>query len=254
MELIKLEKPEKLLNEDNIRVDGRKLHDLRPIKMEVGVLPKANGSAYIEMGGNKILASVYGPREVHPRHLAISNRAVFRCLYRMATFSVDERKSPAPSRRESELSMVIGQALEPSIFLNYYPRTMIDCTILVIQADGGTRCASINAASLALADAGISMRGLVSAVAIGKIEGTLVTDLNNIEDQFGDGDLPIAILYPIKEITLIQFDGLLTSDEFKESIDLAFNACELIYKKQLDALRSKYLSEFEGQNRKEERE
>ncbi|MHA1311144.1 MAG: exosome complex exonuclease Rrp41 [Candidatus Helarchaeota archaeon] len=252
MELIKLEKPEKLIDENNIRVDGRKLNDLRPIKMEVGVLPKANGSAYVEMGGNKILASVYGPREVHPRHLAESNKAVFRCLYRMATFSVDERKSPAPSRRENELSMVIGQALEPAIFLNYYPKTMIECTILVIQADGGTRCASINAASLALADAGIAMRGLVSAVAIGKADGKLIVDLNNVEDQFGEGDLPIAILYPLKEVSLIQFDGILTNEEFQQCINLAYDACEIIFNKQIEALHKRYSKEIiEKDNKKE---
>ncbi|MBD3229467.1 MAG: exosome complex exonuclease Rrp41 [Candidatus Lokiarchaeota archaeon] len=245
MELIKLEKPEKLLDENDIRVDGRGLYDLRPIKMKVGILPKAAGSAYVEMGGNKILASVYGPREVHPRHLAKSHRAVLRCLYRMATFSVDERKSPAPSRRENELSMVIGQALEPSVFLEYYPKTMIELTVLIIQADGGTRCASINAGSLALADAGIAMKGIVSAVAVGKINGKLVVDLNNVEDQFGDGDLPVAISNNSKEISLIQFDGTLTYDEFKKCLDMSYDACETIADKQIEALKDKYSRDFE---------
>jgi len=244
VELIKMERPERLLDENNIRVDGRDLTALRDIKMEVGVLSKANGSAYIEMGNNKILASVYGPREVHPRHLSESNKAILRCVYRMATFSVDERKSPAPSRRENELSMIIGQALEPAIFLEYYPRTVIDCTILVMQADGGTRCASINAASLALADAGLAMRGLVSAVAVGKIDGKLIVDLNNIEDQYGEGDLPIAILNTTGDITLIQFDGLITKDEFLQCLDMAYKACEIIAQKQIEALRSKYTREI----------
>ena len=243
MELFKLKKPDRLLD-NNIRVDGRGLKDLRPIKMEVGVLPKANGSAYVEMGGNKVIASVYGPKEVHPRHLAKANRAVLRCLYRMATFSVDERKSPAPSRREHELSMIIGQALEPSIFLNYYPRTIIDCTIIILQADGGTRCASINAASLALADTGIAMKGLISSVAVGKIEGKLIVDLNNVEDQFGDGDLPIALLNTTKDVSLIQFDGKLTPDEFKESVEMAYEACKVITEKQVEAIKLKYSNDF----------
>jgi exosome complex component RRP41 len=75
----------------------------------------------------------------------------------MAPFSVQERKSPAPSRREIELSKVIRESLQPSVFMEYYPRTMIDVFIEILQADGGTRCASITAASLALADAGIPM-------------------------------------------------------------------------------------------------
>lgn len=76
----------KLVNENGIRIDGRKIDELRPIKMEVGVLNNADGSAYIEQGKNKILAAVYGPREAHPRHLALPDRAVLRCRYHMASF------------------------------------------------------------------------------------------------------------------------------------------------------------------------
>ncbi|MCX8171676.1 MAG: exosome complex exonuclease Rrp41, partial [Candidatus Bathyarchaeota archaeon] len=69
----------RLIDEKGLRVDGRKPNELRPIKMEVGVLSNADGSAYIEQGKNKILAAVYGPREVHPRHLALPDRALLRC-------------------------------------------------------------------------------------------------------------------------------------------------------------------------------
>ncbi|HIE19322.1 TPA: exosome complex exonuclease Rrp41, partial [Candidatus Bathyarchaeota archaeon] len=68
----------KLVDENGIRTDGRKLDELRPIKLEVGILNNADGSAYIEQGKNKILAAVYGPREVHPRHLALPDRALLR--------------------------------------------------------------------------------------------------------------------------------------------------------------------------------
>src|SRR3972149_10006018 len=164
-----MSKPEiKLIDENGLRVDGRRLDELRPIKMEVGVLDKADGSAYVEHGKNRIIAAIYGPREAHPKHIALADRAVIKCRYHMAPFSVEERKSPAPSRRELELSKVIRESLEPTIFLEYYPRTSIDLFIEVLQADGGTRCAGITAAALALADAGIPMRDLVSACAAGK--------------------------------------------------------------------------------------
>jgi len=58
--------PERLIDENSSRVDGRRPDELRPIKMEVGVLDKADGSAYLEQGKNKILVAVYGPREAHP--------------------------------------------------------------------------------------------------------------------------------------------------------------------------------------------
>ena len=234
-------KPEKLIDKDDIRLDGRKLNELRPVKIEVSVLGNADGSAYIEQGKNKILAAVYGPKDVHPRHLALPDRAVLRCRYHMAPFSVDERKSPAPSRREVELSKVIREALEPSIFVEYYPRTSIDIFIEVLQADGGTRCAGITTASLALADAGIPMRDLVVACAAGKVEGRLVLDLMDTEDKVGEADVPLALMPNLNAVTLLQMDGSLTIEEFEKAINLALEGCKQLYTLQKEALKSKYV-------------
>jgi len=59
-----------LLDENGIRSDGRKVDETRKVTIKAGVLKNANGSAYIEFGANKILAGVFGPRDVHPKHLA----------------------------------------------------------------------------------------------------------------------------------------------------------------------------------------
>lgn len=235
-------KPEKLIDENDVRIDGRKLDELRPAKIEVGVLGNADGSAYIEQGKNKILAAVYGPREVHPRHLALPDRSLLRCRYHMAPFSVEERKSPAPSRREVEISKVIREALEPSVFVEYYPRTSVDIFIEVLQADGGTRCAGITAASLALADAGIPMRDLVVACAAGKVEGRLVLDLTDLEDKGGEADLPLALMPNLNAITLLQMDGGLTIDEFEKALNLALDGCKRLYELQKEASKSKYVA------------
>jgi len=235
-------KPEKLVDENDVRIDGRKLNELRPIKIEVAVLGNADGSAYIEQGKNKILAAVYGPKEVHPRHLALPDRALLRCRYHMAPFSVEERKSPAPSRREMELSKVIREALEPSVFVEYYPRTSVDIFIEVLQADGGTRCAGITAASLALADAGIPMRDLVVACAGGKVDGRLVLDLTDTEDKKGEADVPLALMPNFNAITLLQMDGSLTIDEFEKVISLVLDGCKSLHALQKEALKSKYVA------------
>lgn len=233
-------KLEKLIDKDDIRIDGRKLDELRPVKFGVDVLANADGSAYIEQGRNKILAAVYGPAEVHPRHLALPDRAVLRCRYHMAPFSVDERKSPAPSRREVELSKVIRQSLEPSVFLEYYPRTSVDIFIEVLQADGGTRCAGITAAALALADSGIPMRDLVAACAAGKIEGRLVLDLVDIEDKVGEADVPVAFMPNLNAVTLLQMDGSLTTEEFEKALNLAIDGCKKLHTMQKEVLKSRY--------------
>ncbi len=229
-----------LIDEKGLRTDGRRYDELRPIKLSVGYLSRADGSAYIEHGRNKIVVAVYGPRELHPRHLAQSDRALLRVTYRMATFSVSERKRPAPSRREYEISMVIRQALEPMLFLKNYPRTVIDVFIQVLEADGGSRCASTTAASLALADAGIPMRSLVAGVSAGKADNKIVLDLSDIEDKEGSADVPVVMAYDRGEYMLLQMDGKLTAKELAEALGLAEEGIKKIHEMQKAVLMEQY--------------
>jgi exosome complex component RRP41 len=235
------EKTDKLIDKKGIRGDGRKADELRPLKLQVGVLPNADGSAYIEHGKNKILAAAFGPREMHPKHLAQADRMVLRCRYHMAPFSVPERKSPAPSRREVELSKVIKESLEPALFLELYPRTGVDVFVEVLQADGGTRCASITAAALAIADAGVPMKDLVVACAAGKVDDTVVLDLYDAEDKLGAADVPVAYMPNLNAVTLLQMDGVLAPDEFEKAVNMAMEGCKKIYVMQKEALKTKYM-------------
>jgi exosome complex component RRP41 len=246
--------PEKLIDEKGLRIDGRRLDQLRPLKLEVGLLDKADGSAYIEQGKNKILVAVYGPREAHPKHIAMPERAVIRCRYHMAPFSVDERKSPAPSRREMELSKVIRESLEPVVLTDLYPRTTIDVFIEVLQSDGGSRCAGITAASLALADAGIPMKELVAACAVGKIQGKMALDLSDAEDKYGDADLPVAFVPNMGLVTLLQMDGNLTTGEFEQGLSMAIEACKTIHTMQRETLKKKFATVKDAVEEREEPE
>jgi len=239
----------KLIDEEGRRVDGRKFNELRPIKIEVGVLKNADGSAYIEHGGNKIVVAIYGPKETHPKFMALPDRAILRCRYHMAPYSTEERKPPQPSRREIELSKVIREALEPAVKLEEFPRTAIDVYIEVLQSDGGSRGAGITAASVALADAGIPMKDLVVGCAAGKVDGQIVLDLNDLEDKEGEADLPVAIMPNIGQITLLQMDGLLTIDEFKKALDLAIEGCKKIHQIQREALYRKYFGTSEAESK-----
>ena len=228
------------MTEDGIRCDGRRLDELRNISIKVGVLKNADGSAYIEFGKNKILAGVFGPRDVHPKHMANQDSGILRCRYHMSPFSVTERKNPAPSRREIEISKVIKEALQPSVMLKDFPRTVIDVFIEVLQADGGSRCAALDAASVALADAGIPMRDLVSACAAGKVADRIVLDVNNEEDQEGQADMPVALMPNVGKITLLQLDGMLKPEEFKTCMQTALVGCKRVYEVQRKALMEKY--------------
>lgn len=229
-----------LIDKDGKRTDGRNIDELRDIKITVGMIKNADGSAFIEFGKNKIIVAVYGPREVHPKHMAQPDRCVLRCRYHMSPFSTDTRKNPAPSRREVEISKVIREALEPAIILEDYPRAAIDIFVEVLQADGGSRCAGITAASVALADAGINMRDMVSACAAGKVADRIVLDVNDIEDKEGCADMPVAYLPNLEQVTLLQLDGILTKEEFNECLDTAIKGCKMVYEIQKQALIQKY--------------
>ena len=231
-----------LLDENGIRCDGRKIDETRKVTIKAGVLKNANGSAYIEFGANKILAGVFGPRDVHPKHLANTDTGIIRCRYHMSPFSVTERKSPAPSRREIEIGKVIKEALKPALILEKFPRTSVDVFIEVLQADGGSRCAALAAASVALADAGIPMRDMVSACAAGKVADTIVLDVNNEEDQSGQADMPVGYMPNLDKITLIQLDGVLTPEEYKKCVETALVGCKKVYEIQKQAIRDKYFA------------
>jgi exosome complex component RRP41 len=222
------------------RYDGRKANELRPTTIESGVLPNADGSAYIEMGRNKILVGVFGPREMHPRRFAKPNEATLRCRYHMSPFSVDPRRSPAPSRRDIEIGMVMSWAIQPAVFLEKYPRSVIDVYCEVLEADGGTRTACINAATVALVDAGIPMRDLVSSCAAGVIDGQIVLDLGDYEDKEGEADVPVAYMPKLGKITLLQMDGILSPKVFTDCVDLAIEGCLQVNEIQREALKKKY--------------
>lgn len=235
-----MDSKKKLIDEDGIRLDGRRWDELRPIKLEVGILKNADGSAHIEWGKNKITAAVYGPKEVHPKHQVLPDRALLRSRYHMAPFSVDERKNPAPSRREIEISKVIREALEPAVIVENYPRTAIEVWVEVLQSDGGSRVAGITAASLALADAGIDMRDMVVGCSCGLIGETVVADLDDTEDKEGNGDMPVAIMPNFGLVTLLQVDGIYTRANFQKAFELAIEKGKQIYGMQRKALTQKY--------------
>jgi exosome complex component RRP41 len=223
------------------RVDGRKMDELRPLSIKVGVLPNADGSAYLEWGQNKVYAAVFGPREALPKHTQNPYKTVVKLNYRMATFSVPERKQPRPNRRDFEISKVLSEALDRAIFTEQFPNTEISVIVEVVDSNAGSRVACLTAASCALADAGIPMRDMVCATGIGKAFNELIVDLNKEEEDASDAvDIPIAILPNTEEIVLLQMDGLLKKEELDKLMPMAMKACKQVYEVQKKALQDKF--------------
>ena len=136
--------------------------------------------------------------------------------------------------------MIISDCIEPVLFLELYPSSAFEVFIEVIDADGGTRCASTTVAALALADAGIPMKNLVSSVSIGKLDKQLVVDLIKKEEDWEEGegptDIPITMTHDGK-LTHIQLDGKIGIKQLKEAVELAKEACKEIYEAQKKALK-----------------
>jgi len=111
-----------------------------------------------------------------------------------------------------------------------------DVFVEVLQADAGTRCVGLTAASLALADAGIPMKDLVASCAAGKAGGQVVLDLMKEEDNYGEADVPVAVTPRNKEVVLLQLDGKLSREEFSKAFELAVEGALKVYEVQKQAL------------------
>jgi exosome complex component RRP41 len=232
-------KPELIVN--GKRTDGRAFDELRPIKIQVGLLKNAEGSAYLEWGNNKVLAAVYGPKEAQPKHIADPDRAIIKCRYQMSPFSsLEEHSRSGPNRRAIEISKVTKEVFENVIILDNFPGSEIDIFIEVLQSDGGTRAAGITAAAVAVASSGIPMRDIPYAVSAGRAGDELLLDLNKIEDNYSDADMPMAIAPRNNEILLLQMDGSLTKEQLEKAMQMVKKAGETITRLQREALEARY--------------
>lgn len=226
------------------RLDGRKHDEMRKIEAKIGVIPRANGSAMFRFGDTVAIAAVYGPRHLHPQFMQNPEKGIIRCNYDMLSFSVTERKRPGPARRSQEISDVTAKSFEPVLMLSQFPNTVIDIFVNIIQADAGTRCAGINAASLALAHAGIPMTDLIGAVSVGKVGDSIVVDLTKEEEDYEeDGekaatDIPMAFTLRDGKLSLLQLDGKIKPEDLKKAIEAGKKACLEIYEIQKKALKS----------------
>ncbi len=222
------------------RPDGRKVDETRKIIAKVGVVPNADGSAMFAFGKTVAIAAVYGPKNMHPQHEQNPKQGTLRCTYSMNSFSVQDRIRPGPSRRSMEISEITTWALSPVVMLKNFPNTVVDVHINILQADASTRCAGINAASMALAHAGIPMKDLVTSISIGKLDKQLVVDVNKKEEDWeeGEGATDIAMSFTGSgELTHIQLDGHISNEELKTAIELGRATCKKIYEIQKKALK-----------------
>ena len=217
------------ISPEGLRLDGRRAGELRKISCRVGVLSNAHGSAYYEQGNTKILAAVYGPMEAK-KGKGLHDRAVVTCEYEMTPFcSGEHRVTGKGNRRSMEISLALKQTFEEVILVQQFPGSMINIFVQVLQADGGTRCATINAISAACVTAGIPMKDMVVACAAGCIDNTPILDLNYLEDSARGVDMPVAILPQTDKVVLMQMDYRVDLETYEMVLKLAVEGCHSIY-------------------------
>jgi len=226
------------------RIDGRKFNEMRKMEAKVGVIKRADGSAYFRTGNTWAYAAVYGPRELYPKFKQNPGKGILRCNYNMLPFSSShDRVRPGGSRRSKEISMVTEKALISVLDLSQYPNAVVDVFIELPETEAGSRCAGITAAAMALADAGLIMKDLVAAVSVGRVDDKILVDLDYAEEAYEDGpvaDIPIAMTATTGDITLLQMDGLISKEQLKEALEMAKKSLKEIYELQKKALKDKY--------------
>jgi ribonuclease PH len=236
-----------------VRGDGRATGDLRPLKVEMGYLEWAEGSALLEMGKTRVLVSAsFEPRA--PRWLQGTGSGWVTAEYSMlpratAVRTPREVKAGRPSGRTQEIQRLVGRSLRAVTALE----RMGECSILidcdVLQADGGTRTASITAGYLALAQAvgRLSADGsvpadlltdTVAAVSAGIVDGETLLDLCYEEDARAEVDFNVVMT---GSKALVEVQGTAEGDPFSRAqleamIDLAAAGIDRLTEFQRDIL------------------
>jgi ribonuclease PH len=187
------------------RLDSRTVDQLRNTKITPNISPYAEGSALIEVGGTKVIctASVEDRVPMFMRNKGVGWVTAEYAMLPRATNTRTQRETQRPSGRTQEIQRLIGRSLRAVVDTSLLGerQVMLDCD--VIQADGGTRCASITGAyvALALACRRLVKNGIlktspllseVAAVSVGIIEGTPLLDLAYAEDSTADVDMNIV--------------------------------------------------------------
>jgi ribonuclease PH len=231
-----------------MRKDGRSPGDLRPVRIERGYLRHAEGSALIEVGETRVICSATLEPGV-PRWMAGNGRGWITAEYGMLPRSSRQRITREADRgrtgRTHEIQRLIGRSCRTAVQMEMLGENtiIVDCDVL--EADGGTRTASITGACVALHDAIATlelrespMNFLVTAVSVGMVDGVPMLDLSYQEDSSADVDLNVVMA---ESGAFIEVQGTaermpFTGEQFDRMLALARHGCGQLLAAQREAL------------------
>ena len=202
----------RLITEEKVRPDGRKIDEIRPLSSEVGILSRTHGSGLFTRGQTQALSictlGALGDVQILDG-LGIEESKRFMHHYNFPQFSVGETgPMRGPGRREIGHGALGERALEPVIPNEQtFPYT-IRLVSEVLESNGSTSQASICASTLAMMDAGVPIKAPVAGIAMGLVKSgehyTILTDIQGMEDHLGDMDFKVAGTE--KGVTALQMD------------------------------------------------
>ncbi|ELU39651.1 exosome component 4 [Rhizoctonia solani AG-1 IA] len=210
-----------IINDGGYRADGRKARELRSITIELSPHPTADGSATVSHGLTTVNVCVFGPREAKNRSQTMHDKAL-----------INVEISEAPGGVGTNVSL----KADPRICC-FYSRN-IRARRPVLQQDGGVLQTAINAATLALIDAGIALTDYVCACTAACIDTTGLLDLTNTEES----DLPnltLAVLPRSKRVTLVTMETRLHVERFDQIFKLALLAGDILHERMRAAIRER---------------
>jgi ribonuclease PH len=231
-----------------MRKGGRKNNEIRPVKIERGYLRNAEGSALIQMGGTTVLCSATLEQGV-PKFLYGSESGWITGEYGMLPRSSQQRIPREAARGRSgrtyEIQRLIGRSFRAAVQLDMLGEITVTIDCDVIEADGGTRTASITGGCVALHDAITSvgytnnpMNNLVSAISVGIVDGSPMLDLDYEEDSAAQVDLNVVMA---ESGAYIEIQGTaekypFTPEQLQQMLDLARSGCERLFRAQREVL------------------
>ncbi|KAL7267271.1 Exosome non-catalytic core component [Rhizina undulata] len=221
-----------LLSPEGLRIDGRRWNELRRFSAQMSTQSTADGSSYVETGNTKVICTVTGPAEPANRTRTLLDRAWVGVEVVFAPFSGFERKKRGRGdKRVQEMQTALQRTFSQSPLTHLHPRSEISISLHILSQDGSVLATCINAATLALVDAGIPMTDYVAAVTAGcslKPEGNAesepLLDLNSLEEA----DLPVVTVATIgggEKIALLQMENRVHLDRLEGMVAVAVDGC-----------------------------
>lgn len=202
--------------ENSIAVTGeskartRLKQEHRKIYIDRGILKNATGSCFLEHGNQKIICSIYGPKQsINAIECTINFD------FKFAPFSCQKRKGFQKDEQEREFSLALEQALTCTIRQEFLKGTRLDVYCYVLEADGfsSALASSVTCCSIALIDAGIQVYDLCVGSSLGMCGDDMLVDLEEKDEQEAQGGLVVCSMCSLNQITLVSQIGRVSVED-----------------------------------------